>query len=170
MESIMSNTVAYDKCDIIGTLENQALTHMGVQRWEAFKNNVEIPREEMDDDHRNRVMRDFVRAMEKECGIEQAKKIFSGVCHGLKPSDLPWAREQFLLYNDIDKFCEAMLKENTELFTKACEIGEWVHGQIIDKEVLEYLLQFPELLYGKRDGSSIIATAIPYNTRAYLSE
>jgi len=54
MESIMSNTISYDKCDIIGTLENQALTHMGVQRWEAFKNNVVIPREEMDNDRRNK--------------------------------------------------------------------------------------------------------------------
>lgn len=166
----MSKIAPYENCDVIGTLKKEAAKYMGEERFEAFKLNVTIPCEQMETEQRNRVMRDFVHAMENECGSELTKKIFAGVCHGLKPSDLPWAREYFLLYNDIDVFCDEMIKENAYIFKNACETGEWVHGQEIDKEVLEFLSQHPELLYGKREGNSIIATAIPFNTRAYLSE
>lgn len=143
---------------------------MGEERYEKFKRGVTIPCEQMENMQRNCVMRDFVRAVENECGAELAQKIFAGVCHGLKPSDLPWAREHFLLYNNIDAFCDQMLKENTAIFKKAYETGEWVHGQEIDKDVLDFILLHPELLYGKREGNCIIATAIPFNTKAYLSE
>jgi hypothetical protein len=143
---------------------------MGKEQWDAFKRNVILPDEHSENEQRQRAMRDFVRTLEKECGIELTKKIFAAVCHGLKPSDLPWAREHFVLYNDIDKFCEVIAKENTAIFTNAYETGQWVHGQEIDKEVLDFLTQFPELLYGKREGNSIVAIAIPFNTRAYLSE
>lgn len=170
MGGIMSNSAPYETCDIIGTLEREAAKHMGAERFEAFKQGVELPSEQMETGQRNRVMRGFVSGMENECGMEQAKRIFAGVCHGLKPSDLPWAREHFLIYNDIDAFCDQMRKENAAIFAKACETGEWAHGQEINGEVLAFLSQHPELLYGIREGADIIATAIPFNTKAYLSE
>lgn len=171
MSGIMSKSAPYEKCDIIGTLECEAEKHLGTERWDALKKSIVIPLEQMENIQRNRVMRDFVHTIDKEYGMELSKRIFAGVCHGLKPSDLPWVREHFLRYNDIDAFCEQMNKENTEMFQKAYETGEWVHGQEITKEVLDFCVhQHPELLFGKREGNCIIATAIPFNTKAYLDE
>lgn len=112
MSGIMSNMAPYEKCDIIGTLEHEAARHMGAKQYEAFKRNVTLPGESMENEQRNRVMR-----------------------------------------------------ENAEIFQKACDTGEWVHGQLIDAEVLAFLSQYPALLYGKHEGNSIVSVAIPFNTR-----
>ena len=164
------NQVPYDEINVMNTLKDEFIKELGRDAWEEIAANIEIPADNMEINHLNKVMREFMKHFERSVDSQKCKEILCNVRHGLEKSNFTWAREKFLQYNDIDAFCSAMQRENMEGFTSAARSGEFFHGQPIDDSVLQFVKEQPYLLYGARDKNTIKAIAIPCETQKYLKE
>lgn len=164
------NQIPYDKVNVMETLREETLKILGEEKWEEITYNIEVPEDDMEEEHLNHVTRELLKKFDNAVDSETCKKVFCNVKHGLKHSDFKWARDAFLQYKDLDLFCLAMQKENLHGFTEAAKSGEFFHGQPIDEAVLQFVKSQPFLLYGARDNNTIKATAIPCETQKYLRE
>ncbi len=165
-----TNQLPYDEINVMDTLKKEFIKELGKDTWDELAANVEIPADNMEANHLNQVMREFMIHFERSVNSQKCREILCNVKHGLKKSDFSWAREKFLQYNDIDAFCSAMQRENLDGFTKAAKTGEFFHGQPIDDSVLQFVQEQPYILYGARDQNTIKAIAIPCETQKYLKE
>lgn len=162
--------IPYDKVNIMKTLEEESIKTLGQDQWDEIVSGIEVPADDMGSEKLNDAMRVFLRRYDDRVPPEVSRNIFCRVKHGLKHSDFAWAREKFLQYNDIDAFCAAMRRETIEGFTQSAKDGSYFHGQPVDNDVLQFVIDQPYLLYGARDGNRIIAIAIPCETKMYLTE
>lgn len=162
------NLIPYDRVNIMETVKEETVKALGQDRWDEITADIEVPADGMEERRLSHLMREFMRRYEAAVELPIAKRVLCRGAHGLRLSDFTWARERFLHYNDIDEFCAAMRKETLDGFARAVVTGEGFHGQPVDESVFRFVQEQPHLLYGARDGSSIVAIAIPCETKKYL--
>jgi hypothetical protein len=162
------NLIPYDTVNIMETVKEETVKALGREKWDEIIANIEVPADGMEERRLSHLTREFMRRYEAHVEPRATEKILCRVAHGLKRSDFTWARERFVQYNDIDAFCAAMRKETLDGFARAAMTGEDYHGQPVGASVLRFVQEQPHLLYGARDGNTIVAIAIPCETKKYL--
>lgn len=162
--------IPYDRVNIMETLKVEAIKTLGREKWDAMTAGIELPADDMQPEHLSHLTRELLKRFDRMVEPHISRGILCRVKHGLKHSDFVWARQRFLHYNDIDAFCSAMRRETLAGFARTVEIGGCFHGQPVDDSVLQFVREQPFLLYGARDRDTIVAVAIPCETREYLKE
>lgn len=160
----------YGEVNIIKTLEEETVKALGQEKWNEIILDTEVPFDGMDPEKSSNVMRIFLNRYDELVPAEVTKSIFCRVMHGLKYSDFTWAREKFLQYNDIDKFCAAIRHEQLEFYKQKATDGEDAYGQLIDDAAMQFILDQPYMQYGARKANQIIAVGTPREMNLYLME
>lgn len=170
--SIMSGIgqIPYDKVNVMETLKEEAVKALGEEKWHEITGDIQMPADNMEPELLNQLTRELLRRFDTFVDSHTCRSIFCNVKHGLKHPHFLWAREKFLEYNDMDAFCFAMRAETLEAFARAASSGEFYHGQPVDASVVQFVKEQPYLLYGARENNTIVAIAIPCETRKYLKE
>ncbi len=167
----MSNQIIYpERGRIIERMKEEISIALGRDAWEKIRQEAAVPEAAMDETTLNHAMRMMMEQIDAHTSLTVRKSAFCNVKHALTHSHLSWARDLFLQYKNIDAFCDALRQGNRNGFAHALETGSSFHGQPVDQSVVEFFESQPSLLYGARKGHQIHATAIPYETSAYLRE
>jgi hypothetical protein len=166
----MSETVVYNDSIIMDTFKGEVCEKLGVKAWDSFTEGIGTPNIHNEEKCGCSTMREFMKRFEDYVDISMAKDILTHVRHGLKPSQFGFAKEKFIKYNNIDDFIQACNEEEIKNFTNLRDTGEEFHGQAINDEVLEFLLNQPGMLTALRKGSELHITAFPSNMAEYLKE
>ncbi len=166
----MSESIDYNDSIIMDTFKSEVCEKLGKESWNYLTSTIGTP------DIHNEVkcgcstMRQFMKRFDEITDNAVAKDILTHVRHGLKHSEFEFVKEKFAKYNNIDDFIEACLQEEIKTFTKLRDAGESFYGQVINEEVLEFLLSEPGILTAIRKGAELHITAFPSNMVEYLKE
>lgn len=166
----MSETVDYSDSIIMDTLKGEICGKLGKEGWDALTTGIGTPDVHNEAKCGCRTMREFMKRFDDMTDKAMAKDILTRVRHGLKRSQFAWAREKFVRYNNIDRYIQACLDGAIETFTKLRDTGESFYGQVVDDQVLAFVLSQSGMLAPVRKGSELHVTAFPSNMVEYLSE
>jgi hypothetical protein len=166
----MSETIEYNDIIIMETMKKEVCEKLGEEVWDLLTQDIGVP-----DIHKEamsgcQTMIEFMKRFDAVTDTASAKDILTHVRHGMKRSQFDWAREKFALYNNIDKFIYEDRKEQIQLFKELNETGKTFYGQIIDKAVLDFVINEPGMLSAERKGLELHITAFPYNMSDYIKE
>lgn len=153
---------------IINRMKEEVVENMGNEAWEQIESSTVIPDASMGDEELVKATYQFVSKFDQMADDKTANKVFSQVCHALKRENFKHVREEFLEYNDIDTFVEVMKRDRINDLQEYLNSGEILYGQIIDSEVYDFINSVEDILYGKRCGNKIVATAIPFHVKKFL--
>lgn len=164
----MSEEIRYpENQKIIDCMKREVENAVGNGTWDEITSG-NCPSSSMD----NKALSEATCSMlEKLDTLEQnqGRAAFVKVRHGLTREDFCWARKEFLKYNDIDKFAEAILQNQLETLKRLKDSNESFYGQAVTEQVYQFALTVPDLFYGKRYGNRILSTAIPFKAHEYLN-
>jgi hypothetical protein len=161
-------TIEYSGKFGIDTFKNEIIQEFGEKIWEELTYDGIIPNIETESQCKCINMITFMERFDKIANKHIAKKVLSKVRHGLKPSQCAWAREKFLKIGNLDEFIKQNLDENISNFEKLKKKKKDFYGDIITKEVLDFLKASPSTLAGIREGNKIHITAFPAQMDNYL--
>jgi hypothetical protein len=153
---------------VIARMKERIGQSLGEEGWAEITRGFEAPDPAMDNGQLSAATFRLVRSFDERADRALAYTVFSGVCHALKREHLAWARQEFLKYENIDAFADAIRKEQNEILRGFLERGESFYGQPIDQGVFDFVMSLDDLFYGRRSGDTITATAIPFRVRDYL--
>jgi hypothetical protein len=152
------------------TLKSEVDEKHGGEAWNILTEGIGTPDIHNEAKCGCHTMREFMKRFDTMTDKTLAKDILTHVRHGLKRSQFTWAKEKFAQYNNIDDFIKVCLDEEIKSFTKLRDTGESFYGQVIDDEVLEFVLSQSGMLSSVRKGSELHITAFPSNMVEYLKE
>jgi hypothetical protein len=153
---------------IIHKMQEEIERHLGENSWKELTKSNE-PTADMDNHQLSISTGSLLVNFDKFTDNVKANQIFSKVRHGLTADDFQWAKKKFMEYNDIDRFSYAILENSLEELKKHKQNKTLFYGQPITQEVYDYIEKIDDLFYGKRNGNTITATAIPFRTQNYLN-
>ena len=153
----------------IDTFKHEIVTELGEKTWEELTLGGIIPNIDTESQCKCLNMVIFMERFDKIVDKDISKKILSKVRHGLKPSQSSWAREKFLKIGDLDEFMKQSLDEEISKFKKLHNENKDFYGDIITKEVLDFLESNPSILVGIRKGNELHFTAFPAQMHNYLN-
>ncbi len=166
----MSETIIYDDSIIMDTLKREVCEKLGDDVWNTLTSGIGTPDIHNEAKCECHTMREFMKRLDNIADTATAKNILTHVRHGLKHSQFTWAKEKFEKYNNIDNYISECLDEEIKAFTKLRDNGESFYGQIINNDVLDFILSQPGILTPVRKGTELHITAFPYNIAEYLKE
>jgi hypothetical protein len=152
------------------TLKREVCETLGQSAWDALIDGIGVPDVHHESECECRTMRQLMARVDSAVDVNVAKLVLTRVRHGLKRSQFAWARERFAQYNSIDGFIKACLDDETRNFTRLRDSGETFYGQVVDDQVLAFILSQPGMLAPVRVGSGLHITAFPANIASYLKE
>ena len=155
--------------NLLHTLDTRLFQNSEKKVWEELTLDGVIPNIDTESQCRCVNMVTFMDRFDKIIDKNTSKKVLSKVRHGMKPSQSAWAREKFLKIGNLDEFIKQSLDESISHFEKLYIEKTDFYGDIITKEVLDFLKTSPSTLAGVRDGDKIIITAFPANMQKYLT-
>lgn len=166
----MSETIDYNDSIIINILRDEVYENLGKEAWDILTEGIGTPDIHNEAKCGYHTMREFMKRFDKITDKASAKAILANVRHGLKHSQFTWAKEKFSKYNNIDAFIKVCLNEEINNFTKLRDTEKDFYGQVINDEVLEFILSQPGMLTPVRRGSELHITGFPFNMIEYLKE
>lgn len=164
----MSETIEYNDSVIMDIFKREVGARLGEEGWEHLTEGIGTPDIRNEAQSGCHTMREFMKRFDEMTDERMAKAILTHVRHGLKPSDFSWAKESFAEYNNIDDFIRACRDEEVVKFTRLRDTGETFYGQVINDEVLEFVLHQPGMLAAERRGAQLHITAFPSSMIDYL--
>lgn len=115
-------------------------------------------------------MHPVLERLEARVGHDACSDLLSGCLRDLPDEHYESARGRYRLAGDIDSY----LGQRRESFIAELEEcqreGRPFYAQEITDEVLEFVRRDPEMGGGRRQGSVVYETKIPYMTKQYLTE
>lgn len=153
----------------IDTFRHEIVQELGENAWQGLTSGGIIPDINTESQCKCINMVTFMERFDKIADKHIAKKVLSKVRHGLKPSQSVWAREKFLKIGNLDTFIKQILNESISNFEKLYTENKDFYGDIITKEVLDFLKSSPSTLAGVREGNELHFTAFPAQMHNYLS-
>jgi len=151
------------------TFKKEIIQELGEKVWQELTFDGIVPNIETESQCKCINMVTFMERFDKIVDKHIAKKIFSKVRHGIKPSQSAWAREEFLKVGDLDKFIKQRLNESIYDFEKLYNENKDFYGDKITKKVLDFLKNSPSILVGVREGNKLLLTAFPAQMHKYLN-
>ncbi len=110
----------------------------------------------------------IMKRLEENLGEEKTIELLKPCLHG-RPGSVEEDRETFLKLNDIDEFLKVKQQEILEKLQKHQKEGTLEFAQFIDDEVVEYIKNELATSPGKREGTIIIDSKMPYQTKRHLN-
>jgi len=151
------------------TFKREIINELGENIWNELTSGGIIPNIENECQCKCANMATFMERFDKIVDKDTAKKVLSKVRHGLKPSQSSWARDKFLKIGNLDKFIKQSLDETISDFEKRYIEKKDFFGEIITKEVLDFLKSSPSTLIAVREGNKLHFTAFPAQMSKYLN-
>jgi hypothetical protein len=162
-------TIEYSGKFGIDTFKKEIIHELGERVWEELTLDGIVPNIETESQCKCKNMITFMERFDKIADKQTAKKILSKVRHGLKPSQCVWAREKFLKIGNLDKFIKQNLDDSISDFEKLYIEKKDFYGDMITKEVLDFLKTRPDILAGVREGNKLHIGAFPAQMHKYLN-
>jgi hypothetical protein len=153
----------------IDTFKHEIIKELGEKTWQELVAGNKIPDIDTESQCQCKNMVSFMERFDKIIEKPIAKKILSKVRHGLKPSQSSWAREKFLKIGNLDIFIKQSLDESISNFEKLHAENKDFYGDVITKEVLEFVKSSPSTLVGVREGNQLHFSAFPKEMQNYLN-
>lgn len=165
------NVVNFDGTSLVAALKKEVVRRFGDDAWvdltEGMGNLVSSSPKRCS----SKITGELIRRLENACDRETVKDILLNMHDGQKRSDFDWAVRKFAQCGrKIDRFIEACQEENKYRLFELYNAGEPYFGQTITYEVLMFILDHPEMLFGVRRGSKIYHTCFPKNMEQYIRE
>ncbi|MFX0134584.1 MAG: hypothetical protein ACFFDN_13165 [Candidatus Hodarchaeota archaeon] len=135
-------------------------------RDEIFKN-TSIPLLGTHPEKKPEFTKIVLRRLEEKIGKEKTIELLKPCLHD-RPGDIKKDREDFLRLKDIDEFLRVKKQELIERLEKHQKEGTLEFAQYIDDEVIEFVKNTPSINPGIREGSIIISTKLPYQTKKHI--
>lgn len=152
----------------IDTFKHEIIQELGEKTWQELTFGIDIPDIKTESKCSCVNMASFMERVDEIIDKDIAKKILSKVRHGLNPSQSAWAREIFLKFGNLDKFLEWHLNEEILKFELLYKENKDFYGDIITKEVLNFLKSNPSILSCIRQGNKLYCTAFPAQMQKYI--
>lgn len=146
----------------------EIVAELGEDFWERLVDGLTLPDIDTEADCGCRNMAQFIRRLESMADAETTKCILCHVRHGLHPSQVAWAHEQYLRLGSLDAFLKWHLENELAAFEKRNAEGGDFFGQEIPDDVLEFVRAHPSMLAPVREGNKLRCMAFPWDMRAYL--
>jgi hypothetical protein len=162
-------TIIYSGKFGIDTFKDVIIQELGEKIWQSLTFDNVIPNIDTESQCKCINMVTFMERFDSIVDKPTAKKILSKVRHGLKPAQSVWAREKFLKIGNLDEFIKQSLNESISDFEKLYDEKKDFYGDIITKEVLDFLKSSPSTLVGVREGNKLHFTAFPAQMHKYLN-
>lgn len=165
----MSDTqINYDGKFGIDTFKREICAALGDKFWDELTAGLVLPDIDKECQCQCRNMHMFMKRLEERIDVETLNSILCNVRHGLHPSQSKWARDEFLVYGDIDQYLENHLHKQLEYFTELNQEKKDFYGQEITDEVLQFVKDNPSMLAPVRVGNKLHCMAFPYDMKEYL--
>jgi len=133
---------------------------------EIFKNTI-IPPLGTHPEKKPEFTKIVLRRLEEKIGKEKTIELLKPCLHD-RPGDIKKDREDFLRLKDIDEFLRVKKQELIERLEKHQKEETLEFAQYIDDEVIEFVKNTPSINLGIREGSIIISTKLPYQTKKHI--
>lgn len=160
--------IVYDDKFGLSTFKRMIIEELGEKFWNELIEGMTLPDIDSESQCQCMNMYNFVRKLKTLIDDETIKKIFSKVRHGLTPSQVVGAREEFLAIGDLDKFIQKKYEEDFSYFIELNSQKKDFYGDMITDDVLEFLRDNRLMIGGVRKGNKILVRAFPANMSKYL--
>lgn len=165
------NIVNFDGTSLVAELKKEVIRRYGEDTWvdltEGMGSLVSASPRKCD----SKTAGDLIRRLENTTDRETVRAILLHIQEGKPRADYDWAVRKFAQCGKkIDRFIEACQDENKYRLFELYNTGEPYFGQKITYEVLMFILDHPEMLFGVRRGSKIYHTVLPKNIQGYIRE
>jgi hypothetical protein len=168
-EAMADHNIEYSGKFGIDTFKHEIIKELGEKTWQELTFNNNIPNIDTESQCKCINMVRFMERFDKIVDKRIANKILSKVRHGLKPSQSSWARDKFLKIGNLDVFLKQSLDESISNFEKLHAENKDFYGDVITKEVLDFLKSSPSTLVGVREGNKLLFSAFPRQMQNYLN-
>ncbi len=119
---------------------------------------------------RSSAARTVVAEVKASLSIQQREKLYDSSFRRLEDSHYSPDRDLFVKLGDIDAFIEAKKQEFEKTLEDHMAEGKRFFGQEITPDVIAYVKSDPEVSFGRREGSDLFVTKIPFRTKEWLAE
>ncbi|UCG44804.1 MAG: hypothetical protein JSV58_05265 [Candidatus Bathyarchaeota archaeon] len=131
---------------------------------------INLPPLGTDPKDKPRIVKKVMERLEATLDKEALREIMSsGLDVGPREWYLPM-RKKFLKAKSIDDFLAGKHDEAIKSLEKHLKENSMFFAQEVDKEVIDFVRNNPEVMGGVRRGNIIYETKIPYQTKKYLQE
>jgi len=114
--------------------------------------------------------RTVVSEVKSSLSPQQRKKLYDASFRHLDDSHYLPDRQAYEKIGDIDAYIEAKRLDFVKELEGHMAEGKLFFGQEITPEVIEHVKSDPEIAFGRRAGSDLFVTKIPFRTKQWLSE
>lgn len=101
---------------------------------------------------------------------EQRDRLYDSSFRHLEDSHYIPDRDLFERLGDVDAYIEEKKKEFIRTLEEHMAEGRPFFGQEITPQVIAYVKSDPEIAFGRREGSELFVTKIPFRTKEWLAE
>jgi hypothetical protein len=116
------------------------------------------------------VMQPVVQRLEERVGKEACAKLLSGCLRDLPTRYFLGERRRYRRAKDIDDYLTKKHRAFVKELEKCRREGRLFFAQEITDEVVTFVQDDPEIESGRREGSVIFVSKIPYQAKQYLAE
>lgn len=160
--------IVYDDKFGINTFKRKIIDELGEDFWNALAEGMTIPDIDMESHCQCVNMYNFIEKLKTMTDKQTIKRIFSKVRHGLMPSQIIGAREEFLAIGDLDQYMQKKYEEDFSYFIELNAQKKDFYGDMITDEVLDFLRDNRSMISGVRKENKLFLKAFPANMSKYL--
>ncbi len=117
-----------------------------------------------------RFMHPVVERLEDRVGERECKRLLSGCLRDLPDRYFRGERRRYRKVNDIDEYLKKKHQAFVRQLRKCQREGQLFFAQEITDKVIAFVQNDPEIESGRRDGSIVYVSKIPYMAKRYLAE
>jgi hypothetical protein len=116
----------------------------------------------------------IMERMGQQISPKEARAAWFLVQHGIPPE--AWVKgdtadkKKYLQCRSLDEFLDLKRRERDALLTRLRDEDILWYTVLINDEVLDFIINDPEMETGRREGDKIYITKVPYNAVRYLHE
>jgi len=158
--------INYARCNISNRLKTEIIQAKGESFWEELSRGIVVPTDDMERKQCSACMRTFMEKFQSLLPAREIKSIMVNVRHDLQRDDFDWAVRLFNQTRNIDQFSIELQKIVIEEVASGYKKGH--NGQMMYREIMEYIENTENIFYGRRHGDEILAQAIPCDLPGYL--
>lgn len=155
--------IDYGRCNVSRRIREEIIAKKGERFWEALSVDLTVPTDDMEGQQCSACMRAFMQRFQRLAPPNEIKAIMVNVRHDLSSADFGWAVRMYREAGDIDRFADALQRMQVGEILDCFSRGEKFYGMVVDQEVVDRVNAMPNIFYGRRYGSEILAEAIPAN-------
>jgi hypothetical protein len=159
-----------DGHEVLRNLSNEIEQELGKAQRDQIFNGIELPPLGTTATEKPKITQQLMESLELKVDKETCKNLLSRPLHRLSDKYLRTVREKFLQSKDIDDFLKKEHQDIVARLEQHMKDGTLFFTQEVDKQVVDFVRQDPQIMVGIRQGEKISTTKIPYMTKQYLNE